>query len=223
MRKIHAVYLGCVSYSDYLFGLLRDTLKETGLDQTTATFVFADHGDYAGDYGLVEKWPSGLDDILTRVPLLISLPEAWGGVANGSVAAPVQVFDIVPTVLELANITAEHTHFGESLVPFLQNPDLGNTAGAAVAVGTMGASGESGLAPGASAHPGTSDTLFEWPRGGPDGPAAFAEGGYSSYDTNDFEGRCDPDCPTPDSIYYPKVIATSGGTDASGPITDISP
>ena len=55
MRKIHAVYLGCVSYSDYLFGMLRDTLKETGLDQTTATFVFADHGDYAGDYGLVEK------------------------------------------------------------------------------------------------------------------------------------------------------------------------
>ena len=30
LRKIHAVYLGAVAYSDYLFGLLMAALEETG-------------------------------------------------------------------------------------------------------------------------------------------------------------------------------------------------
>ena len=38
----------------------------------TTISVFADHGDYAGDYGLVEKWPSGLEDVLTRVYIYIN-------------------------------------------------------------------------------------------------------------------------------------------------------
>jgi len=65
---------------------------------TTTTFVFADHGDYAADYGLVEKWPSGLEDVLTRVPLIVKTPN---GTVNHTVNWPVQLFDIVPTVLEL--------------------------------------------------------------------------------------------------------------------------
>ena len=65
--------------------------------------VFADHGDYAGDWGLVEKWPSGLEDVLTRVPLIIRTPNgAKGHVVNEMV----QIFDIVPTMMDLANITA---------------------------------------------------------------------------------------------------------------------
>ena len=30
LRKIHAVYLGAVAYSDYLFGILLAALEETG-------------------------------------------------------------------------------------------------------------------------------------------------------------------------------------------------
>ena len=45
------------------------------------------HGDFAGDYGLVEKWPSALDDVLTRVPLLIRAP---GNGAGHVVREPVE-------------------------------------------------------------------------------------------------------------------------------------
>ena len=69
------------SFSDHLFGMLRAALDESGLSASTSTFVFADHGDYAGDYGLVEKWPSGLEDVLTRVPLIVQTP--GGGIAGG--------------------------------------------------------------------------------------------------------------------------------------------
>ena len=33
------------------------------------------------------------------------------------VTSPVQLFDIVPTFLELAGIDEEHVHYGRSLVP----------------------------------------------------------------------------------------------------------
>jgi choline-sulfatase len=124
-RRLHATYLGCISYSDFLFGLLDAALKASGHADSTATFIFADHGDYAGDYGLVEKWPSGLEDVLTRVPLLVRMP---GGVVGHVVKEPVQIFDIVPTVLELAQINATHVHFGQSLVKALGGAAGGRSA-----------------------------------------------------------------------------------------------
>jgi hypothetical protein len=91
-------------------------LQDNGYADSTAVFVFADHGDYTGDYGLVEKWPSGLEDVLTRVPLLVRMP---GGAENHVVEEQVQHMDIVATILNIANITAKHTHFSVDLTPLL--------------------------------------------------------------------------------------------------------
>ncbi len=115
-RKIMAVYLGMVSYVDHLLGQLLDVLDETGLAENTAIVFFSDHGDWAGDYGLVEKWPSALDDCLTRVPLIIRAP---GGKQAHSVEEPIECFDILPTTLALAGVEAQHTHFARSLMPQL--------------------------------------------------------------------------------------------------------
>jgi arylsulfatase A-like enzyme len=112
-RKIMAVYLGMVSYVDHLVGQLLDALDETGLAEDTAIVFFSDHGDWAGDYGLVEKWPSGLDDCLTRVPLIIRAP---GGTQGHVVEEQNECFDIMPKTLELAGVEARHTHFARSLV-----------------------------------------------------------------------------------------------------------
>lgn len=92
-------------------GQLLQTLAETGLDDNTTVFVFSDHGDYAGDYGLVEKWPSAVEDVITRVPLVVRTP---GGVAGHVVQEPVELFDIMATTLELAEVPAQHTHFARS-------------------------------------------------------------------------------------------------------------
>jgi arylsulfatase A-like enzyme len=117
LRKIQAVYLGMIGFVDELLGRLLHALDETNLAGRTAVFVFSDHGDYAGDYGLVEKWPSGLEDVLTRVPLIIRAP---GCAAGHVVREPVELFDITATILELADIPARHTHFARSLLPQLQ-------------------------------------------------------------------------------------------------------
>ena len=117
LRRVMAVYLGMTSYVDHLLGQLLDALDETGLAEDTAVVAFSDHGDWAGDYGLVEKWPSGLDDALTRVPLIVRMP---GGKEGHVVEEPVELFDIVPTTLELAGVEARHTHYARSLMPQLQ-------------------------------------------------------------------------------------------------------
>ncbi|MHB1317119.1 MAG: sulfatase-like hydrolase/transferase [Anaerolineae bacterium] len=115
-RQVQAIYLGMNSYVDWMLGELLQCLDETGLAENTTLIIASDHGDWAGDYGLVEKWPSAMDDTLTRVPLLFRVP---GTTAGHAVAEPIELFDIMPTVLELAGIKARHTHMARSLVPQL--------------------------------------------------------------------------------------------------------
>lgn len=116
-REINAKYLGSISYVDALLGRLLQALEDTGLADNTAVIVWSDHGDWAGDYGLVEKWPAGLDDTLTHIPLIMRVPGFPGG---NTITSGVQHFDIMPTVLELADIPCEHAHFADSLVPHLE-------------------------------------------------------------------------------------------------------
>jgi len=113
-RKIHAVYLGMVSYTDWLLGELLEAVERTHHTNDTAIFVFSDHGDYGGDYGLVEKWPSGLDDVLTHVPVIARVP---GGVRGHVAENMVELYDVMATCLDLAGIQAQHTHFARSLLP----------------------------------------------------------------------------------------------------------
>lgn len=115
-RKIQAVYLGMVSYSDWVLGELLEAIDKTGHTNDTAVLAFADHGEWAGDYGLVEKWPSAMDDTLTRIPLIARVP----GYRRGHVSKEVvELYDLMATCLELGGIEARHTHFARSLVPQL--------------------------------------------------------------------------------------------------------
>ncbi|HET6567897.1 MAG TPA: sulfatase-like hydrolase/transferase [Rhodothermales bacterium] len=113
-RKIRAVYYGQVSYTDWLLGELLEAVDRTNHSRDTAIFVLSDHGDYAGDYGLVEKWPSGLEDALTHVPLIARVP---GGTSGVGAPEMVELYDVMQTCLDLAGVSAQHTHFARSLLP----------------------------------------------------------------------------------------------------------
>jgi len=66
----------------------------------------SDHGDYTGDYGLVEKWPSGLEDCLTHVPLIARVP---GGARGHVVRELIELYDLMPTCLR-AGRYPRHAH-----------------------------------------------------------------------------------------------------------------
>jgi choline-sulfatase len=135
-RRIAAIYAGTITYVDYLFGELLAALDDTGLADDTCVIFCSDHGDWAGQFGLVEKWPSALDDTIARVPLVIRAgAKAAGELAAGHVVdSPVELFDIMATVLELSGAQARHTHFARSLLPQLRG-EPGDAERAAFAEG----------------------------------------------------------------------------------------
>lgn len=112
-KKVQAVYMGMVSFMDQLLGELMDCIRKAGIEEETTLIAASDHGDYAGDYDLVEKWPSGCEDVLTRVPLIVRAPGKKKGVR---VKEPMQLFDIMPTILEDAGVEAKHTHYARSFL-----------------------------------------------------------------------------------------------------------
>jgi arylsulfatase A-like enzyme len=117
--EIIATYYGMTSRIDDQLGRVLQAVERAGAAERTAVLFFTDHGEYLGDYGLVEKWPAGQHDCLLHDPLIIAAP----GASTGSVASSfVELVDLVPTILELAEIEPGHTHFGKSLVPLLAEP-----------------------------------------------------------------------------------------------------
>jgi len=127
--RVLAQYLARVSYTDWIFGELINGMKNLpqAIQDNTATVFSSDHGDFQGNYGLVEKWSGAGDDLLLRVPLAVKLPRGWKQVPGTRVSAPVQTFDLFATFLELAglNITEfQYVHFANSLVPFVQQSPL---------------------------------------------------------------------------------------------------
>lgn len=116
--ELRATYYGMCSRVDHQFGLLLDALKEAGIYDDTAVFFFSDHGDFTGDYGLVEKTQNTFEDSLTRVPFVIKPPKHIPVVPRVSDAL-VELIDFPATVEALLDLKPEHTHFGRSLLPLL--------------------------------------------------------------------------------------------------------
>ncbi len=109
LRRINAVYLGSITVVDALIGRVLSALERLGLEENTTVIIHSDHGEWAGDYGLTVKWSSALDDSLTNVPLIIRTP---GGAEGHVVREPVELFDQMATILDLAGVrTSDVTPF----------------------------------------------------------------------------------------------------------------
>lgn len=116
-RKINAVYLGMITFIDDQIGRIIAALEENGIYEDTTIILCSDHGDFAGDAGLVEKWPSAMDDMITRVPLIIRRP---GGAKGHRVTTLTQSIDILPTICDYEGIEIKHDQFGVSLKPQIE-------------------------------------------------------------------------------------------------------
>jgi arylsulfatase A-like enzyme len=120
-REIAATYHGMVSRVDDQLGRVVAAVDAIDATADTVVVFLTDHGEYLGDFGLVEKWPSGLDPCILRNPLIM----AGADLPTGRVVdRPVELVDVLPTVCELAGAEPEHTHFGRSLLPAIADPSV---------------------------------------------------------------------------------------------------
>jgi arylsulfatase A-like enzyme len=95
-----------------------EALRETGIYDDTAIFFFADHGEFAGNYGLVEKTQNTFQDCLTNVPLIIK-PPSGAPVKPGVRDSLVELVDFRATVEDIIGLCPGYTHFGRSLLPLI--------------------------------------------------------------------------------------------------------
>lgn len=112
--ELRAVYYGMCARVDHQFGMILDALRAAGRYENSGIMFFPDHGDFTGDYGLVEKTQNTFEDCLTRVPFLVKPP---GGrpVKPRISAAMTELVDMPATVYDWTGIDPGYDHFGRSL------------------------------------------------------------------------------------------------------------
>jgi len=124
-RELLATYYAQCARVDTQFGMIVEALKSTGIFGDTAIFFFADHGEFAGNYGLVEKTQNTFQDCLTRVPLVIKPPQGFP-ISPGVRDSLVELVDFRATVEDLVGLSPGYTHFGRSLLPLMkaESPEI---------------------------------------------------------------------------------------------------
>lgn len=123
LKEIRRVYLAMgTKLDDYIGDLIR-SLKKMGLYDDTLIIFMSDHGDYTGDYELVEKNQNTFEDCLVRVPLIIKPPEDMN-VKKRRTDAMVELIDVQATIMDLTDGTYSYTQFGKSLKPVLEGSDV---------------------------------------------------------------------------------------------------
>ena len=108
-------YLACISFVDDQVGRVLDALEKNGLEEDTLVVLWSDHGWHLGEKLITGK--TTLWERSTRVPLVFAGPGVSGGAECRS---PVELLDIYPTLIEVADLAAKPELEGVSLAAQLQ-------------------------------------------------------------------------------------------------------
>ena len=111
VQTIQARRFASVEMIDSFVGELLRTLQVEGAADRTIVIYQSDHGDYGGEFGLVDKAPTSLLDALVHVPMILWAPGRLR--AAGSVPALVEEVDVLPTLLDLAGLPSYPRAQGE--------------------------------------------------------------------------------------------------------------
>ena len=120
LRKQHG-YLGAVSQVDAAVGVMLDAVRDLGLAENTIVIYTADHGDYASEFGIMEKAPGICSDAITRVPMIWWSPPRFA--AGKAVNSIVELVDISATLCAQAGLPAMETSDGKDISPLLQGQE----------------------------------------------------------------------------------------------------
>lgn len=100
-RAVLRHYYASITLIDQCVGRLLQALHETGQAENTIIIFTADHGEMAGEHGLLRK-PSIHYDELLQVPLMISLPDT--ATSGRRIPGLVELVDLYPTLMGLLGL-----------------------------------------------------------------------------------------------------------------------
>lgn len=116
-RYASAPYDGEVAAADAIVGRFLDFLRERELYDGSIVVFLSDHGEGLGDHGEDEHGIFLYREEI-RVPLFVKLPKSRN--AGKRVSAPVQIADLLPTVLAALGSPVPEGLAGISLLPFVE-------------------------------------------------------------------------------------------------------
>jgi arylsulfatase A-like enzyme len=118
MEGRRALYDGEIRVNDHYFERLLEELRRLDLLENTLVVFLSDHGEHLGEHNEWEHHDPGYVQVL-HVPLFMVYPAR---LPKGiRVDEPVQLLDVMPTILEVAGIdTAPLLLQGQSLLPLIE-------------------------------------------------------------------------------------------------------
>lgn len=113
---IRALYDGEIAFTDVAIGRLLEGLEERGLRENTLIVLLSDHGEEFFDHKGFEHGHTLYDELI-KLPLMFSLP----GVIpeDVRVSRQVRLLDVLPTILDIMDITQAPHMEGSSLRPLM--------------------------------------------------------------------------------------------------------
>jgi arylsulfatase len=119
LQRLWANYCANVTMIDEKIGELLESLRARGyLDDAVVLFT-SDHGDCMGEHGLIQKW--SMYEAITRTPVIAWSPGRFP--AGRRIDGLAQLFDLAPTILELAGIEVPQDFEARTLFPALEGRD----------------------------------------------------------------------------------------------------
>lgn len=112
LKEQMAAHFTLITMIDDAIGTVLDALKAQGELENTVIVYTADHGDFAGEHGLMLK-NLGIYESIHRVPLLIAGPGVPAGTVRDML---VESVDLYPTLADLAGLSCEPDVDGVSRV-----------------------------------------------------------------------------------------------------------
>ena len=110
-RNYIGAYYALITEVDHYVGEIVKALDDAKMKEETIIIYTSDHGDFAGNHGMVEKAAEGhnvYEDIL-NIPLMIRIP---GKTTNGKHTAElVTLVDILPTLIDVLDLKTPKMKF----------------------------------------------------------------------------------------------------------------
>jgi arylsulfatase A-like enzyme len=131
LSSAHAHYCGEITMVDRAIGRLLERVESLGIMDDTAIIFTSDHGFYFGEHGILGKglFSKGEEDVewhrcplfdeICRVPLIIRVPGGNAARVSSMITSP----DLMPTILDLAEVPVPASVQSASLLPMLGGQD----------------------------------------------------------------------------------------------------
>lgn len=119
LHQMRAYYYANVGMIDEKVGEILDALEANGYADDTIVIFASDHGEGLGDHGHVQKLT--MYDEVTRVPAIVWAPDRFEG--GRQVEELIQLMDLGPTILDLADVPIPDSMEAASVVPALDGAE----------------------------------------------------------------------------------------------------